>query len=57
MPVSLQYPTPGKNLGKTLKRLAKTWENQKNLEKTCRNQKTLEKLAKTLENPKKQKKH
>ena len=56
MPVSLQYPTLGKNLGKTLKKLAKTWENQKTVKKLAETKKTLEKPAKTLENQKKWKK-
>ena len=46
MPVSLQYPTLGKNFEKK----AKTWENQKTLKKpteTCRNQKNLQKPWKT----------
>jgi Sec-independent protein translocase protein TatA len=55
MPVSLQYPTLGKNLGKTLKKLAKTWENQKTVKKLAETKKTLEKPAKTLENQKKAK--
>ena len=33
MPVSLQYPTLGKNLGKTLKKPAKTKKTWKNLGK------------------------
>jgi Sec-independent protein translocase protein TatA len=53
MPVSLQYPTLGKNLGKTLKKLAKTWENRKTVKKLAETKKTLEKPAKTLENQKK----
>ena len=53
MPVSLQYPTLGKNLGKTLKKLAKTWENQKTVKKLAETKKTLGKPAKTLENQKK----
>ena len=49
----LAVPHTWEKLGKTLKKIAKTEENQKTLKKPAETKKTLEKPAKTLEKTKK----